>query len=89
MQDSVLSASVNFMSSTLKAEFVDTNKEDITAMIEGIVNKYEPDVIVIDKDNHMDEKSKAYDHLHGSEDGKSKLIMLIIGSVIFGMGTLH
>ena len=81
LQSGVKSASVNFINTMLKVEFVGTELEDITEMIEGIVHKYEPDIIVVDKENNNT-------HSHEHESGKSQIIMLITGAAVFGVGIL-
>lgn len=80
----VLSASVNFINTTLVAEFADANKEDAATIIEKIVHKYEPDIVVLDKKGHTDDNKKV----SSGGDGRFVLIVLIIGTMIFGAGII-
>ena len=79
--DQIISATVSFMTTTLKIETKDNYRGDLTKDVERIVHKLEPDISVVDKT----EAKKEDSHDHASE-GKSELIMLIIGAIIFGAG---
>lgn len=91
-QEGVLSASVNLMNSTLKAEIADAKGGNFSALVEKIVHKYEPDVVVVDKKKHKQTNAAAHihdhSHAHDSESGKSKMLMMITGAVIFAAGIL-
>lgn len=69
-------------------EINDENKIDsIIATTKDIVNKYEPHVKVIVKENKTKDKhdhGHEHGHSHGSGDNKKELIRLSIGAVFFG-----
>ncbi|MDR2855373.1 MAG: cadmium-translocating P-type ATPase [Methanomicrobiales archaeon] len=78
-------ASVNLITSTLKAEVNESHAKSIKWGIDGIVHKYEPDVIVIE---HEEKEHRIHDnhgHSHNESDN-SEISKLIIGSIIFGAG---
>lgn len=80
--DGVSSASVNFMTTTLKLKLHEGYSGNIAAAVEKIVHKYEPDVTVLDK------SEQEHDHAHGGESGKKQIIQLIVGAALFGIGML-
>lgn len=84
-QNGVIDASVNIMSTTLKAEIADNFSENITTTIEKIVHKYEPDIVVIDKDNGSNAQ-KLTATSYKSE--KIKMTMIIIGAAILAIGLI-
>ena len=87
-QSGVLSATLNFMTTSLKLEVSESYAENITAGIADIVRKYEPDVVVIDKGTIEKNHDHGHDHSHGGESSKKQIIQLITGAVIFGAGIL-
>lgn len=85
--DGVSSASVNFMTTTLKIELREGYSGNIEEAVEKTVHKYEPEIIVLDK-SEQNIKSDTHDHAHGGESGKKQIIQLIAGALIFGAGIL-
>lgn len=85
--DGVSSASVNFMTTTLKLELREGYSGNISDAVEKTVHKYEPEIIVLDK-SEQNTKSDTHDHAHGGESGKKQMIQLIAGAVVFGVGIL-
>lgn len=80
--DGVSSASVNFMTATLKLKLHEGYSGNIAAAVEGIVHKYEPDVTVLDK------SVQEHGHTHSDESGKKQIIRLAAGAALFGIGML-
>jgi len=80
--DGVSSASVNFMTTTLKLKLHEGYSGNIAAAVEKIVHKYEPDVTVLDK------SEQEHGHTHGGESGKKQIIQLIVGAALFVIGML-
>ena len=75
--DGVDSANLDFVSKKLKIKVSDENKaKSISDEIKSIVNKLEPDVIVID------EKEHEHHHNHG-EVSKNEILKLVIGGILF------
>lgn len=81
--DGVDTANLDFVSKKLK---ININKDDkattITNEIKKIINKLEPDVLVIDKTEDHDHDDCGHDHHHG-EINKQEIIKLIIGGILF------
>ncbi len=77
----VLSASVNFATSTMQVKTVEGYRGDIAVDVKQIVRKYEPDVIVIDKT-----QAKTATTASRVVTIKNKeVVALIIGAVLFGL----
>lgn len=74
------SASLNFMTSTLHIEIIEDQPENLNEKIGNIVHKYEPDVIVTEK--NLEKKM----HEHAENGEKAQLITLISGAAIFAAG---
>lgn len=77
-------ASLNFVSTTLKTEIAGNYRGNITSDIEKIVHKYEPDIAVIEKDrvnapSHTNRKKKS---------GWWEQTARIAGVLLFGAGVL-
>lgn len=85
--EGVSSASVNFMTTTLKLELHEGYSGNISEVVEKTVHKYEPEIIVLDK-SEQNTKSDTHDHAYGGESGKKQIIQLIAGALIFGVGIL-
>ena len=85
--DGVLAASVNFMTTTLKLSVRDGYSGDISAAVEKVVHKYEPEIVVMDK-SEKEPQTDSHGHAHGDESGKGQIIQLIAGAVVFGAGIL-
>lgn len=83
----VSSASINFMTATLKLSILDGYSGDITAEVEKTVHKYEPEIVVMDQSG-QGAKSNSHGHTHGEESGKRQILQLIAGAAIFGAGIL-
>ncbi|MCL2814142.1 MAG: cadmium-translocating P-type ATPase [Oscillospiraceae bacterium] len=88
--DGVSFASVNFMTTTLHIEIEAGHAgriPQISQYINDTVHKYEPDIIISEPGEKKRGQAKA--HKSAREDGgKSKIIKLIAGSVIFGIGMI-
>lgn len=85
----VTSASVNFMSATLQLEVDEQFAPSIAKNVEIAVHKYEPDILVVEKDLEVKADNRisnnGHDHSRGG-GGKAELVKLIIGAVVFGVG---
>ena len=88
MQSGVVTASVNIINSTLKVEFEGEPAKDIATTIKKIVHTYEPDIVVIEKGDHIEDGPHSHDHSHDDMDAKKKLIMVITGALIFSVGII-
>ena len=89
--DRVSSASVSAITSSLVLTLQEEQgaDRDIGAVIEKIVHKYEPHVIVIDKAAKAeDSHGHGYDHSHGFEGGQDKIMQLVLGGLIFAAGLI-
>lgn len=82
----VTSATVNFMTTTLKLEVSKEYKGNIDKEVEAIVHKYESDVVVVDKSAVQAADGHGHDHSHGDSDGKKQLIILLVGAALFALG---
>jgi Cd2+/Zn2+-exporting ATPase len=79
--DGVVSATVNFVTTTLRVEG-SSYQGDLSEAIKNIVSKIESDVVVVEK---TESKASERSHEHYGED-KSDIVKLIVGAVIFGIG---
>lgn len=80
--DGVDSANLDFVSKKLKIKVIDVNKaKSITEQIKAIVNKLEPDVVVIDKKEDV-HNHEHHHHEHG-EINKKEIVSLILGGILF------
>ena len=77
--ENVSSVSVNAVTSKLNLTL--RENVDITAVIEKIVHRHEPDVSVIDKEK-MDSRETSY----GDKGGKKKIVQFAIGASLFLIG---
>lgn len=82
-------ANMNFVTKTLAIEIEDENKAgSVLDSIKDIINRLEPDVVVIEKGNKVDYNPHDHGHSHGGEDSKKTLIKIGIGSVFFIMALI-
>ena len=81
----VTSASLNFMSATLQLELDERQAHTVTSSVEAAVHIYEPDVVVAEKGSETKSVERLHGHEHGGE-GKSELIKIIIGAIVFIVG---
>lgn len=81
----VESANLDFVSKKLKLKIEDESKSNsITNEIKVIVNKLEPDVIVLSQEDKKHRHSHGHDHSHDHGDAsKSDIIRLILGGALF------
>ena len=87
--DQVLSATVNFMSTTLKAEISDHYNGNITLDIEKIVHKFEPDVVVVEKEKGGQTATKSSSHSDaGLEENKKRFLVPVLGVFLFVVGII-
>jgi Cd2+/Zn2+-exporting ATPase len=79
----VSSATVNLITATLKLRLLENYSGDIAADIEGIVHKFEPEVVVTDKCESVGSVKK-----HGGEadSTRGEIIQLAVGASVFGAG---
>jgi Cd2+/Zn2+-exporting ATPase len=85
----VSEASLNFSTSVLQLNISEELAGNITELIEAAVHKYESEVAVTDNDAYTRAHSHSHDHDHTHEEGgKSQIIRLAIGAVVFGAGML-
>lgn len=79
-------ATVNFMNKKLIIEVNDEYKVDtIINEVVNIINKIEPDVKVVDKNQNIKEKSKEDDGID-EENSKKEIIKLMIAGIIYILG---
>jgi Cd2+/Zn2+-exporting ATPase len=84
--DGVSEANLDFVSKKLKVNLNEDDKIDIIKEdIKAIINRLEPDVIVIDK---ADKSTSHDDHNHHHDHGdvtKKEIVKLIISGILFGL----
>ena len=76
--ENVSSASVNFITTTLRVEIKDAFAENIHTTIEKIVHQHEPDILVLEKTEIKQAEQE--------EPGGAKIRRLIMGAVVFAAG---
>lgn len=99
----VSNISVNFVTKTLTMEIEEIkNTQELVAATKAIINKFEPDVKVIElegKDRLSKKHTHSHDHTHQHEDehdhdhehgeaNKSEIIKFAAGATIFGVATI-
>ncbi len=79
-------AAFNFVTKTLSIELNDIEKaEFVIFQVRSIVSKYEPDVIVKEKDMNKSSQKDTDIQDNSEQSNKKELIRLVIGAVIFGV----
>ncbi|MDP4145010.1 MAG: heavy metal translocating P-type ATPase [Bacillota bacterium] len=89
--EGVTSSNINFVTKTLTLKLEHESKiKGLITEVEGIVNKIEPGVVVIDTDKARNKQAADHhdEHEHHHEKEKDEYIRLIIGAIIFGIAVL-
>lgn len=86
--DGINSATLNFINTTLQVEISDSAEKQMDKKIEDIVHKFEPDIIVEEKQKNVHNHDHEEGHTHGEGDGKRTLIRIIAGSALFILGII-
>jgi len=86
--DNVQSVSVSAITSVMALTLREGYTSDFTDTIKSIVNKHEPDVVVIDKEAIItdDNRKCANSHIKGQGSRKARISQLIPGVLIFAAG---
>jgi len=81
--EGVKTASLSFVTTTLRVEVEDGHSEDIQKTIEDTVHKYEPQILVYERTGREQAKGREHDAA-----GRMKKIRLIAGAAAFAAGLL-
>ena len=81
--EGIKTASLSFVTTTLKVEVEDWHTGDIQKTIEDTVHKYEPGILVYEKTGGL--QAKIHEH---DAAGKIKIVRLVAGAAAFAAGIL-